>query len=121
MVIAYLTGNTNQTPYTLFKWAYANGYYSGGGLGHSCLTKLTDLYGLKGTWIENDEERITEALRAGHPVIAHMGPELFASGGHYIVLRGITDDGYVLVNDPGSRKRNVKTISALIVFAGDRL
>jgi hypothetical protein len=106
MVIAYLTGNTSQTPYTLFKWAYDHGYYSGGGLGHSCLMKLTGLYGVEGTWIENDEERITEALRAGHPVIAHMGPGIFTDSGHYIVLRGITEDGYVLVNDPGSKRRN---------------
>lgn len=106
MVIAYLTGNTNQTPYTLFKWAYEHGYYSGNGLGHSCLTKLASLYGIQGTWIENDADQIAAALRAGHPVIAHMGPGIFTTSGHYIVLRGITDDGYVLVNDPGSRSRN---------------
>ena len=106
MVIAYLTGNTNQTPYTLFKWAYEHGYYTGGGLSHGCLTKLASLYGVEGTWIENDAEKIKAALRTGHPVIAHMGPGIFTDGGHYIVLRGITDDGYVLVNDPGNRNRN---------------
>lgn len=106
MVIAYLTGNTAQTPYTLFKWAYEHGYYSGDGLGHSCLTQLAGLYGVKGTWIENDASIITAALQAGYPVVAHMGPGIFTSSGHYIVLRGITADGYVLVNDPGSRKRN---------------
>lgn len=106
MVIAYLTGNTGQTPYTLFKWAYDHGYYTGGGLGHSCLQKLAELYGVKVTWIENDEARITETLRAGYPVIAHMGPGIFTDEGHYIVLRGITEDGYVLVNDSGSRNRN---------------
>lgn len=106
MVITYLTGNTSQTPYTLFKWAYNNGYYTGDGLGHSCLTKLASLYGVKGVWIENDAAQITAALKAGHPVVAHMGPGIFTSGGHYIVLRGITDDGYVLVNDPGSRNKN---------------
>lgn len=95
-----------QTPYTLFKWAYDHGYYTGGGLGHSCLQKLADLYGVDGTWIENDETRITEALQSGLPVIAHMGPGIFTDEGHYIVLRGITEDGYVLVNDPGSRNRN---------------
>jgi hypothetical protein len=106
MVIAYLTRNTNQTPYTLFKWAYDHGYYDGDGLGHSCLSKLAGLYGVKGTWIKNDASQITEALQEGYPVIAHMGPGIFTSSGHYIVLRGITTDGHVLVNDPGSRKRN---------------
>ncbi len=106
MVISYLTGNTSQNPYTLFKWAYDNGYYDGNGLSHTCLTKLAQLYGVEGTWIANDEEQIAEALRAGYPVIAHMGPGIFTTGGHYIVLRGITEDGHVLVNDPGNRNRN---------------
>lgn len=106
MVIAYLTGNTQQTPYTLFKWAYDNGQYWGSGLGHSCLSKLVSLYGINGTWIENDASKITAALQAGHPIIAEMGPGIFTTGGHYIILRGITDDGYVLVNDPGNRNRN---------------
>jgi hypothetical protein len=106
MVIAYLTGNTNQTPYTLFKWAYDHGYYGGDGLGHSCLTKLASLYGVKGTWIENDATLITEALQEGHPVIAHMGPGIFTTEGHYIVFRGTTADGYVLINDPGGKNKN---------------
>jgi hypothetical protein len=70
------------------------------------LTKLASLYGVQGTWIENDAEQIATVLRAGHPVIAHMGPGIFTDGGHYIVMRGITEDGYVLVNDPGNSRRN---------------
>lgn len=101
-----MSGNTSQTPYTLFKWAYEHGYYTGDGLGHSCLTKLARLYGVQETWIENDADQIAAALRARHPVIAHMGPGIFTKSGHYIVQRGITDDGYVLVNNPGSRRRN---------------
>lgn len=44
----------------------------------------------------------------GHRMMfaSDMGPGIFTSGGHYIVLRGITDDRYVFVNDPGSRNRN---------------
>lgn len=106
MVIAYLTGDTSQTPYTLFKWAYDHDLYSGDGLSHGCLTRLCSFYGVKGTWIANDATMITEALRAGHPVVAHMGPGIFTNEGHYIVLRGITEDGYVLVNDPGSKRRS---------------
>lgn len=120
MVISYLTGNTNQNPYTLFMWAYDNGYYDGNGLSHSCLTKLADLYGVKGTWIANDDEKITEALQAGHPVIAHMGPGIFTTGGHYIVLRGITEDGHVLVNDPGNRNRNKYAYPLSVVVGQDR-
>lgn len=36
----------------------------------------------------------------GKPVISSQGPGLFTSFGHFIVLRGVTFDGRVLVNDP---------------------
>ena len=108
MVIRYLTGNTKQTPYTLFKWAYQNGHYSGDGLGHSAISKMGNLYGVSGSWVGKDGKRIISALKAGHPVIAHMGPGIFTKQGHYIVLRGVTDDGKILVNDPNSKSRSGK-------------
>ena len=33
-------------------------------------------------------------------MISSQRPGLFTSGGHFIVLRGLTADGKVLVNDP---------------------
>ena len=106
MVIAYLTGDTTQTPKSLFTWAYNTGQYHGSGLSHDTLVKMAALYGIHGTWIPNNGSQVAEALRAGYPVIAHMGPGIFTSSGHYIVLRGITDDGYVLVNDPNSKSKS---------------
>lgn len=105
MVIAYLTGNTAQTPYTLFKWAYDHGYYSGDGLGHDAVSRLCSNYGVRCTWVANTEKNILSALQSGYPVIAHMGSGIFTKGGHYIVLRGVTADGKILVNDPNSSKR----------------
>jgi len=105
MVIAYLTGNTTQTPYTLFKWAYDHGYYHGDGLDHDAVSKLCSNYGVRCSWVANTEKNILSALQSGYPVIAHMGPGIFTKGGHYIVLRGVTADGKILVNDPNSSKR----------------
>lgn len=105
MVIAYLTGNTTQTPYTLFKWAYDHGYYSGDGLGHDAVSRLCSNYGVRCSWVANTEKNILSALQSGYPVIAHMGPGIFTKNGHYIVLRGVTADGKILVNDPNSSKR----------------
>ena len=108
MVIRYLTGNQQQTPYTLFKWAYENGHYSGSGLDHEAISTLGRLYGVTGSWIGKNGQRIVEALKNGHPVIAHMGPGIFTTRGHYIVLVGVTDDGKILVNDPNSKSRSGK-------------
>ena len=105
MVIAYLTGNTMQTPYTLFKWAYDHGYYSGDGLGHDAVSRLCSNYDVRCSWVANTEKNILSALQSGYPVIAHMGPGIFTKNGHYIVLRGVTADGKILVNDPNSSKR----------------
>ncbi len=108
MAIHYLTGNTAPTPYTLFKWAYDNGHYSGNGLGHGAVSAMGELYGVTGKWIGKDGAKIIAALNSGHPVIAHMGPGIFTKQGHYIVLKGVTDDGKILVNDPNSKSRTGK-------------
>lgn len=105
MVIAYLTGNTEQTPYTLFCDAYDAGKYHGDGWSHSTLSYYAKQYGIKNKWISNDADAIIEALKEGKPVIAHMGPGIFTSRGHYVVLRGITDDGLILLNDPVSKTK----------------
>ena len=108
MVIHYLTGNTSPTPYTLFKWAYDHGKYNGNGLDHSAVSAMGKLYGVTGSWVGKDGKKIVKALTSGHPVIAHMGPGVFTKGGHYIVLRGVTKEGKILVNDPASSSRTGK-------------
>lgn len=108
MVIRYLTGNKSQTPYTLFVWAYKNGHYSGDGLGHGAVSAMGKLHGVTGSWVGKSGDRIMKALTSGHPVIAHMGPGIFTRAGHYIVLRGVTKDGKILVNDPNSKSRSGK-------------
>lgn len=103
MVIAYLTGNTQQTPYSLFCQSVDEGRYHGAGWSHDTLSHYARVYGVKSQWIANDADAILQALREGKPVIAHMGPGIFTSRGHYLVLRGVTEDGLVLMNDPNSR------------------
>jgi hypothetical protein len=46
-------------------------------------------------------EQAKAALENGQVVIALVnGDSMFTTGGHFIVLTGLTDDGKVLVNDP---------------------
>ena len=47
-----------------------------------------------------------EALQQGKLVIAIMSKGHFTSSGHFIVLRGVTEDGKILVADPASVKRS---------------
>lgn len=105
MVIAYLTGNEEQNPYTIFCDAVDEHYYYGNGLSHNTLTHFATRYEVKSRWIANDADAIIEALKEGKPVIAHMGPGIFTSRGHYVVLRGVTDDGLILLNDPVSKTK----------------
>ena len=102
MVIAYLTGNMEQTPYTLFYHCAQIGRYNGAGLDHDTLSYLCNKYGVHTKWIRNDANAIRQALNEGKPVVAHMGPGIFTKGGHYVVLRGVASDGKILLNDPVS-------------------
>ena len=106
MAIKYLTGNDEQTPQSLFERAWENGDYNGYGLSHEALDHLAEAYGVGGRWIGREEDRIRRVLRAGYPVIAHMGPGTFTAEGHYILLRGVADDGRILLNDPNSEARS---------------
>jgi len=106
MVIAYLTGDSVQNPQVLFKWAVKNGLYHGDGLGHDQMSKIAAQYDVASEWIGRDGDAVVAALKNGIPVIAHMGPGLFTEYGHYIVLRGVTENGKILVNDPNSRSNS---------------
>ena len=105
MVLAYLTGNTEQNPYLLFCAAVDAGRYHGNGLSHDTLIWLAEQYGVTGRWT-GSESAVLDALESGRPVIAHMGEGAFTEKGHYIVLRGRTEGGKILVNDPASPERS---------------
>lgn len=52
---------------------------------------------------------LLQYLMSGKLAIALMGPGHFTNGGHYVVLRGATLTGDVLVADPASRDRSLTT------------
>ena len=55
-------------------------------------------------------------LSSGHLVVAIMARGHFTSNGHFIVLRGITESGKVLVADPASYKRSGQEWSMSIIL-----
>ena len=71
---------------------------------HSAQGRLLADYGLKSTWHTNMSiAALEKEIRAGRPVVCgilHRGSESAPTGGHMIVVRGLTSSGDFRVNDP---------------------
>lgn len=99
MVVASMTDN-KVTPYDVAQWSVRNGYRcEGNGSYHSLIPNGGEHYGLTVDKIGKDSKKLVEALESGKLVIAIMAPGHFTTTGHFIVLRGITEEGKVLVAD----------------------
>ena len=108
IAVASLTNN-KVTPYDVAQWSVANGCRcEGQGSYHSLIPNGGRHYGLTVTSIGRDGKQLVEALQQGKLVIAIMAKGHFTSSGHFIVLRGVTEDGKILVADPASVKRSNK-------------
>ena len=114
MIIRYMNGDYEQTPETVFAWAYEKGYYKGDGLSHLALSRALSIKGIDSRWSSSTSD-VLNCLKAGRPVIAHMGEGLFAENGHYILLRGIDENGNIFVNDPNSRELTSRTFSLNLI------
>lgn len=102
MVIAMLTGNTEQNPYSLFYLAAKEGWYTGDGLTHRVLSRFARQNGLPACWTDTDAETVKKSLNRGLPVVVHIGEGHFASEGHYLLLTGYERDGSFVVFDPAN-------------------
>ena len=99
MVASYLTGKTI-TPVDAVSWC-GNSYYKPGvGTYWSYFAAAASHFGCGSVTQTNDSNKVLKALSEGHPVISSQSAGLFTRGGHFIVLRGVTASGKVLVNDP---------------------
>lgn len=104
MVITYLTGNT-VTPVNVVSWTGNRYYVSGQGSSWSIFSACAAHWGISCSNLGKNTQSIVTSLSQGKPVIASMGPGTFTKGGHFIVLRGITEDGKILVNDPSDNDK----------------
>ena len=121
MVISTLTGGTYD-PVFMSNWSYEHGYWcSNSGSYHSLIPGAAQAYGLNvsGCTI-SDPQRIVDALGEGKLVVALMGKGHFTSSGHYIVLRGVTSQGKILVADPASNARSQQEWDLSIFLAEAR-
>jgi hypothetical protein len=116
IAVASLTDNA-VTPVEVAKWSADNGYYAeGSGSYRSLITDGGAHYGLTVTGLGLDAERVVDSLKRGDLVIAIMAKGHFTKNGHFIVLRGVTSDGGILIADPGSVKRSNQTWSLSLIM-----
>ncbi len=108
MVVAGLTGRNDITPYTIAEYSNDHGYYqSEWGTSWSLMTEGIKNFGVVGTNMELNKEKIFSELQQGHPIVCSMRPGDFTTLGHFILLTGIKD-GKITVNDPNSKVRSSK-------------
>jgi len=107
IAVSTLSGQTVD-PEHMAAWAYANGYKcEGNGSYHSLIPEGAAHFGLTVDYAGvNDGQKIVNALASGKLVVAIMSAGHFTSGGHFIVLRGVTASGKILVADPASQTRS---------------
>lgn len=108
MLISSLTGQL-LTPSQAAEEAYQAGYCApGSGSYLSIVEGMAQAYGLKAEPFRDfTADALCRELASGSLFVALMGKGHFTNGGHFIVLRGVTLDGRILVADPNSRERSL--------------
>ena len=103
MIMSYFTGDTITPPDILAACGGAF-YVSGLGAAHEIFPWAANYYGVSYKRVgAGSKAEVDAALESGKPVIAREHPgSVFSQKGHFIVLRGITEDGMYLVNDPAA-------------------
>lgn len=107
IVISTLLGEIHN-PLELADWSYDNGYcFDGYGSYHALIPAAGEAYGLdQVSPLGSNTEAVMQWLEDGGLVVAIMGEGHFTSSGHFIVLRGVTEGGTILVADPASYQRS---------------
>jgi len=102
MIITALTGKA-VTPVETANYAASIGMYiPGAGSSWEIAPKLAQKWGLKSQPVGKDLAKITASLQAGGLIfISGSGPKPFTTGGHMLVIRGITASGKFKVGDSG--------------------
>lgn len=106
-LIANLAGKP-VTPEDMRKYAIETGaYIPNVGTTYNFIMTTTAAYGIKATNVVS-KEAVVNALKAGKLVLATMGPGDFTLGAHFMLYRGITDDGKILIADSYSYELSAK-------------
>ncbi|MDE6184126.1 MAG: C39 family peptidase, partial [Lachnospiraceae bacterium] len=106
MVIFSLTRDSSATPDALAAHSMTQGFYTDGvGTDWLFMTDAASQYGLRARELGLDEAVMKQYLDQGHPIICAMRAGDFTTAGHFIVLYGYDENGF-MVNDPNSLERS---------------
>lgn len=101
-----------QRAFELGCWARGHGSW------HSIVNVIADDFGLASEGFESrDADSLIDTLVSGKLLVALMGPGHFTDGGHFILLRGVTLSGEILVADPNSRERSLTAWDPEIILS----
>lgn len=108
MVVTSLTAH-DIDPAQMAERAYQDGHWAPKSGSHlSIVEDISAAYGLTAIPLKNQTpDSLQEALLSGKLVVALMGPGHFTSTGHFILLRGVTLSGTLLVADPNSTEHSL--------------
>ena len=115
IVISTLTGEAHD-PVEMAQWSVENGYRcEGNGSYHMLIPSAAAAYGLS---CEKNltAQGIVDALSSGKLVVAIMSKGHFTKRGHFIVLRGMTSEGKILVADPASYGRSQQEWDLFVIM-----
>ena len=103
MVVYSLTRDQSITPDFVADYSMKNGYYVDGvGTSWDLMVDFPNRYGITVQSTEYlQQEEIENYLRNGCIIICSVGPGDFTDQGHFIVLRGANNNGFI-INDPFS-------------------
>ena len=119
IVTSTLTG-TPHDPVELSEWSVANGHRcEGNGSYHSLIPAAAEAYGLSWESVPRDDpQAMVDALADGTLVVAIMAKGHFTNSGHFIVLRGVTAEGKILVAACEELRNSVKPVLEIATNVG---
>lgn len=123
MVVVGLTGDTSITPQTMADFSTQNNWaINGMGSSWALMTEGARHFGLNAEQVSTSADSLVENLSQGKVMIVStsykgyntptgVSTGYFTTGGHFIVLTGLTEDGNIKVNDSWSEKKSNETFS----------
>ena len=106
MVLFYLTRDEHLTPNVIAEYAMEYDYYMyGTGTLWALMEEVPGRYGVSVHQSQISEEQMQQELEEGHVMICAMRPGDFTAAGHFIVIYGYDENGF-LVNDPNCVARS---------------